>query len=227
MGSSRNRVRYDPKGELELRITGEHGFAVSTWTDGKVRRIEDQLNEIIVSMLIVIEKMRRSREDRKREETARLEREQERHEQERLRQIEQARAEQFEALAGRWQKAGILRRDVEAVKEKAIRQFGASSQRAGWPGGSSGRPGTSANRSPHGRRAPRDGGRPGGRRGLSRAGAAHGSWSVAQQDAGAGDVYDPIDVRHRTHLTATASPRRRSGAAARRLTPCPGRLTGG
>ena len=118
------RVRYVPTGEFELKITGEHGNAVSSWTDGKLRRIEDHLNEFIVSMLVAVEKRRSSREHGKHEEAARLQREQESREQERLKRIERARAEQFEALAGRWQKAELLRAYVEAVREEAIRRFG-------------------------------------------------------------------------------------------------------
>jgi hypothetical protein len=121
---SSDEVRYEPNGLFELRIMGQYSFPEITWVDGKERRLEDRLNQIIIDMLVLVEKRRRGREERQRQETARLQREQEQREQERLRQIERARAEQFEALAGRWRKAETLRLYLEAVKEDAIRRFG-------------------------------------------------------------------------------------------------------
>jgi hypothetical protein len=119
-----SKIRYDPKGEFELRLTGQHGYAASTWTDSKTQRIENRLNDVVVGMLVAVEKARRWREHQQREEEARRRREQERLEQERLKQIAKARVEQFEAQAGLWQKAEILRAYVEVVREEALRRFG-------------------------------------------------------------------------------------------------------
>jgi hypothetical protein len=57
-----------------------------------------------------------TREDRARREGEQLERE-------RQRQIARARVDQFEALAGRWHKAPILRHFVDAVRAETMRQY--------------------------------------------------------------------------------------------------------
>lgn len=124
-------VQYKPSLTFELRITGAHGDKEASWTDGKVRKLEDQLNAVIVGMLIAIEKRRRWHERQRRQEAARLQREQEEKERERLRQIESARVEQFHNLAGRWQTAIILREFAEAVRVEAIRRFGQVEQGSG------------------------------------------------------------------------------------------------
>jgi hypothetical protein len=96
-----------------------------------VRKLEDQLNAVIVGMLVVVEKRRRWRECLQRQEAERLQREREEKERERLRQIEKARVEQFHNLAGRWQTAIILREFAEAVRKEAIRRFGQVEQGSG------------------------------------------------------------------------------------------------
>lgn len=119
-----SKIQYEPTGVLELRITGDYWYAVSTWKDGKIRRLEDQLNKVLIALLIVVEKRRRRRKEQQRQAAIWRRQEEERREQERLRQIERARIEQFEALAGRWQRAEILRAFVEAVRDEAIRRTG-------------------------------------------------------------------------------------------------------
>jgi hypothetical protein len=50
-----DRFRYEPTGLLELRISRGYGWSVPSWTAGKVRKLEDRLNDVIIGMLVVIE----------------------------------------------------------------------------------------------------------------------------------------------------------------------------
>jgi hypothetical protein len=119
--SSRS-VRYEPKGILELGVTGGYFCAPGSFRGGKKLKLEDQLNDVIVGLLVAVERSRERREARRREEQQRQLAEQARRERERLEQLERERAAKFESMTERWVTAAHLRAFLDAVKTEAARR---------------------------------------------------------------------------------------------------------
>lgn len=111
---------YAPSGELTLKIDGISGSCIrSHWSDGSRRRLEDCLNDVIVSLVHAAAWLLADRQQR--EEQARRWQEQERR-----REAERRRAEQehqaiakLEEKALAWQRARTIRAYVDAVEAKA------------------------------------------------------------------------------------------------------------
>jgi hypothetical protein len=120
------RVRFEPKGELELRIPGGYRHTVGTWSDGKKTRLEDRLNDVVIALVVEIQHARRRREEAEREEQRRIVAERERQERERLEQLERARISHLETCAERWEKAARLRAFLAAVREESMRRRGST-----------------------------------------------------------------------------------------------------
>lgn len=113
-------VRYVPKGEFELTLNGfGDTWARGTWKDRKRSPLEDRLNDVLITMIMHVDRTRRGRlAERRREEECRRQLEIER-EQERLRKIEQSRVDQLRELTVRWRSAGEIRAFIAAVREEA------------------------------------------------------------------------------------------------------------
>lgn len=50
------QVRYEPKGLFELSISSRYGYAVENWRDGQKSRLEDRLNDVVVGLIVAVEK---------------------------------------------------------------------------------------------------------------------------------------------------------------------------
>ncbi|HEX8875837.1 MAG TPA: hypothetical protein VF777_03750 [Phycisphaerales bacterium] len=97
-----------------------HGFA--EFADGKVRRVEQMIREIVMAMLAEVDRhLARQREERERQRQAFAETEARRREEER-RKAEQQRVDDLVAKVERWELANRIRRYRRAVLRAAIEQ---------------------------------------------------------------------------------------------------------
>jgi hypothetical protein len=54
-----SKVNYEPTGLLELQLRRRQtGFAETTWKDGKKIKLEEQLNDVMIGLLVAVEKER-------------------------------------------------------------------------------------------------------------------------------------------------------------------------
>ena len=114
---------YHPSGCLTLEIDGywAHGFK-SRWTDGKKKRMENQLHEFVCNVIKIADLRRTRRIEREKQEREwELER-QRQAELARLRQIELERREDLEKQAENWVKSRQLREYIQAVEIAASKQ---------------------------------------------------------------------------------------------------------
>jgi hypothetical protein len=95
---------------------------VATWRDGKAARVEDRLNDVVVGLLVAVEKNRKWQEEERRREEQHLLAERVRMEGKRLAEIERARVSDLERMTERWHKARRLSSFIDAVKEEATRR---------------------------------------------------------------------------------------------------------
>lgn len=115
-----DRYTYTPSGELRFQTRIEYfGHKDQrTWRDGKSRRLEDVLNEIVIGIVAAAEQ--------RRENILRFERAQEESRQAQLRswerlrkqEEEQARTAELERNAAAWAKSQQIREFVAAVRER-------------------------------------------------------------------------------------------------------------
>ncbi len=113
-----NRPAYEHTGIFELGISDPHGFDDRIVRDWKKVPLEERLNEVIIELLIKVEKdrgFRARQEERHAAENARRE-------QQRLEQLERDRASKFEAMTERWVTAMHLRMFLDAAKAEASRR---------------------------------------------------------------------------------------------------------
>ncbi|WP_432822319.1 hypothetical protein [Trichloromonas sp.] len=89
--------------------------------DGKTEKVEDCLNQFIVSLIEVAEAEKRHRIERQRQEEEWKRQREEREVQQQLIEEENVRRQNFEEEAANWAKANQIRAYVEAVKQRAIR----------------------------------------------------------------------------------------------------------
>ena len=114
---------YHPSGCLTLEIDGywTHGVK-SRWTDGKKKRLENQLHEFVCNVIKIADLKRTRRIEREKQEREwELER-QRQAELARLRQIELERREDLEKQAENWVKSRQLREYIQAVEIAASKQ---------------------------------------------------------------------------------------------------------
>lgn len=109
------RWQYTPTGELVFTL--EEWFAErKNWRDGKKKRLEDQLNDIVAGVFLAAEKLRVREIERKEDEQRRLEAEQRRTEMERERKIQEERRNQIDAMVASWVKSTHLRQFLQACE---------------------------------------------------------------------------------------------------------------
>jgi hypothetical protein len=121
--------RYDfiPTGVLSLRIknTWSNGLR-TTWSDGKVQRVENCLNAFVIGLIKAAVQSRAHRLERQRWEQEWQERMRQREEAERRQREEK---EQFEKLltdAENWQRSQLIRAYVDAVRASATTRHGSA-----------------------------------------------------------------------------------------------------
>lgn len=118
-----SRTRYEPKGEFELTASREPWGNLS-WNDSKRRPLEDRLNDIVIELIVEVERQRRYREQQKREAEARAREAELQRERERVERIEESRRKKFEGLALRWELSHKLHVFAAAVREEHLRRHG-------------------------------------------------------------------------------------------------------
>lgn len=137
----RNGERYGPKwdyipsGQLRLKIDEWGGSARKTWSDGERARLERQLNDVIVGLVVIADAKRAREQEREREEAARREAERQRALAEQARREEEERRLVLERQAESWTKSQRLRAFVDEVerraKEKGV-SIAPDSELGGW-----------------------------------------------------------------------------------------------
>ena len=121
----RNGERYGPKwdyipsGQLRLKIDEWGGSARKTWSDGERARLERQLNDVIVGLVVIADAKRAWEQEREREEAARREAERQRALAEQAQREEEERRLVLERQAESWTKSQRLRAFVDEVERRA------------------------------------------------------------------------------------------------------------
>jgi hypothetical protein len=119
----RKRPPYDlaPNGRLKLRIDCPDAWRYGLWHDGKRRRLEDMLDDVLASIAgmreakLRADKARAAAEERRREqERLRLEEEERKKERLRIRMAEQARVDELVADAEAWELSRKIREYIAA-----------------------------------------------------------------------------------------------------------------
>lgn len=114
-----NRYTYTPSGRLSFCVTEYHpSGARKAWNDGKRKRLEYQLDEIVAGLFVVAEGMKQTRLRWEEQQRRRQEEERRQRELERLRQAEAARCQKLEESAKQWAEANRLRDFVGACEAK-------------------------------------------------------------------------------------------------------------
>src|SRR3989304_369350 len=114
---------YNPSGRLSLEIKNWEAPR-KNWSDAKIKRVEDCLNDFIVALIKTSVELRTREVQRKQEERNRMEWERLREERDRRRREEETQIQNLIVSAANWQKCKQLREYINAVKEDGIRKNG-------------------------------------------------------------------------------------------------------
>ena len=115
-----DRYEYIPTGELVLKAWHNPG-SKSKWSDGKRQRVEDKLNDFMITVVSIADSELRWQEERVIRERQRQEEELLRWERERRQAEEKNRGKDLAQLAGRWREVGLLREFIDAVRAQLDR----------------------------------------------------------------------------------------------------------
>lgn len=108
---------YLPSGRLSLKIDkGTYGFRKS-WSDGKKRRVENCLNDVVIALIDFAFKEKSRRAEHERRERERKEYEKLKHEKQEAIRKEKAKLNDLETVAEDWNKSQKLRLFIEAVRQ--------------------------------------------------------------------------------------------------------------
>lgn len=110
-------IGYFPTGNLTLIVHGDYYLCQRKWNDGKKQRVEDRLNDMVISLhrLSAMSKRKRLEREKRAEEYAEKQRKiQEIREQQRL---EKEKIQQLEGWVSSWNKAQDIRRFISALIE--------------------------------------------------------------------------------------------------------------
>jgi hypothetical protein len=120
----RRKPRLKPKGVLVIDLLNQSKCVRQSWSDDGGGLLEGRLNDVVLGLLIEVQRNRwlRTEAARRREERDLAWRGREK--EERLRQVEQVRVARLEGAAEGLQKAQRLRVFIEAVREEALRRHG-------------------------------------------------------------------------------------------------------
>lgn len=117
-----DRIRYEGKGILELQLRlRSHGSPEMAWEDRAKRKLEDQLNSVMIGMIVAVENERNSRRRREEYEAQRRADEIKRWEEQKVRQREEAKINELYQRIQKWEQATRVRAfvaDVIATNEQ-------------------------------------------------------------------------------------------------------------
>ncbi len=114
------KVRYECSGMFELTVGG--GWPVRRWYDTPKRRLEDELNRVVLDLIVLVEARRKWRHELADADGIRQAEAAEEQKREQLRQLEASRFAELNRLAERWDAARRFREFAEAVRAEAIRR---------------------------------------------------------------------------------------------------------
>lgn len=115
-------VTHEPGGKLVLSIlayTWGKFKQRKRWSDGKIQKVESLVGDFVAGLLRTAVSLRRQKEQREREEVARRRQEEERASLWELVQAEEKKLEQLNGWADDWERAGRMRRFIEAYAEQS------------------------------------------------------------------------------------------------------------
>ena len=108
---------YLPSGKLSLKIDKDSYGYRRSWNDGKKRRIENCLNDVIIGLIDSAFKEKSRRAENERRERERKEHEKLKHEKQEAIRKEKAKLNDLETVAEDWHKSQKLRAFIEAVRQ--------------------------------------------------------------------------------------------------------------
>jgi hypothetical protein len=107
-----DRWQYTPTGELVFTLD-EFWAERKNWRDGKKKKLEDKLNDIVAGMFAAAEKLRLREIEQREEEQRRVEAEHQREEMERQLKMQEERRNQLDAMVATWLKSTNLRQFLQ------------------------------------------------------------------------------------------------------------------
>lgn len=116
------RYDYVPNGLLELKLELIESPEKRVWVDGKRARLEDHIQDVLIGLLVLIDRARSWRKELEEWTRRYREKEQQKLENERRARAQQARYEELEKTAAAWIRSRRLREFVAAVKAEADRR---------------------------------------------------------------------------------------------------------
>lgn len=111
-----NKVNYVPAGELELHLSRKQGYAARSWKDGKRTKLEDQLNDVMIALIVEVERARNWRREEEAREKQRREEEKRRWQQEQENRREEQKIRELESMVQNWDRAACIRAFIAAVQ---------------------------------------------------------------------------------------------------------------
>lgn len=119
-GWERPAVLYTPTGRLRFRIEldkwKEWGQIRRTWSDGKRHQLDEQLNDVCISLVRIAEAMKRQRRDAVAAEEQRREEERQRRDAHHRHEIEQARRKELGQRLDIMERADLLERYIARIR---------------------------------------------------------------------------------------------------------------
>lgn len=115
---SYDRYRYDPTGHLRFTLHHYVDGVPKTISDGKNKRLEDRLGEVIVALLAAAEGYRQNRLEREEEERRRREERARAEELKRVQALEAQRRHELIQSAGQWAECVRIRAFLGAVRNR-------------------------------------------------------------------------------------------------------------
>ena len=115
---------YQASGRLSLKIDRYAFGAEQSWTDGKLRRIEECLNRFVIGLIKAALRRKAKRLDRQRQDKLRREQQQELEAWQRKVDEERQRLQELEDAAANWRRSQRLRAYIDAVRRRAATEPG-------------------------------------------------------------------------------------------------------
>ena len=114
-----SKVNYEPTGLFELQLRRRQtGFAETTWKDGKRIKLEEQLNDVMIGLIVAVEKERDWRRQQEEYERQRRENEAKRWQQEQERRKEEQKINELNQMVSNWDQAARIREFIADVRDR-------------------------------------------------------------------------------------------------------------
>ena len=112
-------MNYEPTGLFELQLRRRQtGFAESTWKDGKRIKLEEQLNDAMVGLIVAVEKERDWRHQQEEYDRQRRENEAKRWQLEQERRKEEQKVNELNQMVSNWDQAARIRDFIADIRAR-------------------------------------------------------------------------------------------------------------